>query len=198
MLVLSLLALLSLALAAHVYPTKSAGRCPGATVLSNSIIQVGPAQVHMSSFSCPPKAESAPRPPRTLTPGNNLAARQNDSVCGDVYSFTACFGTGDVPAASDCAVIADAIDILSAELGPTYELNATNGYHKELTFGTCLTFIEVPADLDRVACWSDWSRIITQLLAVCPGSPIGECQAIVPGIFSQAFLLDVSGLETSP
>ncbi|KAJ7504407.1 hypothetical protein B0H11DRAFT_2273546 [Mycena galericulata] len=192
MLKLSVLPALVLALTVHAYQAQSAGPCSDATVLSNSTIQVGPAQVRMSSFSC--TSNPAP-PPRAVSPDTSLA-RRTDDICGDVCTIVSCFGTGDVPAASDCAIIADAIDIMSADLGPTYELSATNGYYKQFTFGTCLTYIGVSAEVDTQACWSDWSRIIGQLLAACPGSPIGACTAAPPGLPVAAFSMEIRGLES--
>ncbi|KAJ7252776.1 hypothetical protein B0H12DRAFT_1233861 [Mycena haematopus] len=154
--VLSLLALV-LVIIAHPGPGQASatGPCADAVVVGNATVEVGDAQVLVSSFSCPSKERVA----------GSLTARAPRDVCGEPCTIVSCLdiGPGASPASgSDCAIIADAIDILSAQLGPTYLLNASNGYYKQLVFGTCLTYIGVSAEEDTEACWSDWE---------CPSSP---------------------------
>ncbi|KAJ6591589.1 hypothetical protein DFH09DRAFT_1306319 [Mycena vulgaris] len=187
MFILSVLSLLTLALVGHGYPghAPSAGPpCADAVILSNATIQVGAAQVLMSGFSCGVDAE----PKRS-----SLAARDAPrDICNFACTIVSCdaVGTGDVPAASDCGIIADAIDVLSSTLGPTYLLNSSNGYFKQFVHGTCLTYIAVSSEKDTEACWSDWASIIRQLLSACPGSPIGACTSIPPAQTFAAFSME--------
>ncbi|KAF7370618.1 hypothetical protein MSAN_00694800 [Mycena sanguinolenta] len=152
---LSILSLLALSLVAAAY---TEGPCADAVVVGNTT---------------------------TVQKRGTLAARAPRDVCGEPCSIVSCLdsGSGTSPASgSDCAIIADAIDILAAELGPTYALNASNGYYKQLVFGTCLTYIGVSAEEDTTACWSDWSSIIGQLLNACPESSNGGCTSLPPDI----------------
>ncbi|KAF8216473.1 hypothetical protein K438DRAFT_1797267 [Mycena galopus ATCC 62051] len=175
----SVLSLLTLVLTAtaHSGPAHAplAGPCTDAIVVGNATVQVGDAQVLVSSFSCPSEEQKRA--------AGTLAARTAPrDVCGEQCTTVACLDIGSTPADSDCAIIADAINIVNANLGPTYLLNSTNGYYKQLVFGTCLTYIGVSAEVDTEACWSDWSSIIGQLIAACPGSPIGACTSSPPAL----------------
>ncbi|KAJ7442259.1 hypothetical protein FB451DRAFT_111599 [Mycena latifolia] len=190
---LSILPLLAFTLAANAYPgyAPSTGPpCADAAMLSNTTIQVGSAQVLMSGFSCDSESDTGSK-------STSLAARTTPrDVCGDVCSIISCIGSGDVPASSDCAIIADAIGILSSSLGPTYLLTAANGYYKQLVYGTCLTYIGVSAQVDTEACWSDWASIIMQLLSACPGSPNGACTALPPGLNAAAFSMEIRATDS--
>ncbi|KAJ7224274.1 hypothetical protein GGX14DRAFT_694045 [Mycena pura] len=188
LLALSVLALASTlaatALPGFQSPASAVSPCGDAAtvVISNTTIQVGAEQVHMSSFSCAGVTGST-----TVTPHPSLAARTTRNVCGEPCTIVSCIDEGlPVPQDSDCAIIADAIGILGSQvLGPggtTYELNAANGFFKQLVFGTCMTDIGVSAEEDTEACWSDWASIITQLIAACPGMPIGGCTSVPPGL----------------
>ncbi|KAJ7115949.1 hypothetical protein C8R44DRAFT_927760 [Mycena epipterygia] len=195
---LSMLPLLTLALAANAYPERQArapsiGLCSDPAVVGNTTIQVGAAQVLMSSFSC--ASDSGANAYNSRTPGA-IAARTTRNVCHEQCTIVSCIGTGDVPASSDCAIIADAIGILSADLGPTYLLNASNGYFKQLVYGTCLTFIGVSAQEDTEACWSDWASIINQLLSACPGSPNGACTSAPPALTFADFLIEIRATDS--
>ncbi|KAJ6518781.1 hypothetical protein C8R45DRAFT_949214 [Mycena sanguinolenta] len=180
---LSALTLLALCFAAAAYHE---GPCADAVVVGNATtVQVGDAQVLLSSFSCPSESESKKR--------GTLTARAPRDVCGEPCTIVSCLDSGTSPASgSDCAIIADAIDILAAQLGPTYALNASNGYYKQLVFGTCLTYIGVSAEEDTTACWSDWSSIIGQLLTACPESPNGGCTSFPPDISWADFSMGIS------
>ncbi|KAF7370617.1 hypothetical protein MSAN_00694700 [Mycena sanguinolenta] len=181
MTILPLLSLLALSFAAAAYPE---GPCADPVVVgSATTVQVGDAQVLMSSFSCP--SESEPKKRGTLT------ARAPRDVCGEPCTIVSCLDIGTSPSGSDCAIIADAMDILAADLGSTYALNASNGYYKQLVFGTCLTYIGVSAEEDTTACWSDWSSIIGQLLNACPESPIGACTSFPPDITWADFSMEI-------
>ncbi|KAJ7606161.1 hypothetical protein DFH06DRAFT_1348250 [Mycena polygramma] len=46
-----------------------------------------------------------------------LSARATRNVCGEKCTVVSCIGGGTPASGTDCAIIADAIDILSAELG---------------------------------------------------------------------------------
>ncbi|KAF8216472.1 hypothetical protein K438DRAFT_1797265 [Mycena galopus ATCC 62051] len=174
--VLSLLTLVITA-TAHSGPAHAplAGPCADAVVVGNATVQVGDAQVLVSSFSCPSEEQKR-------AAGTFAARTAPRDVCGEQCTNLVCLNIGTAPTDSDCAVIADAIEILSADLGRTYLLNSTNGYYKQLVFGTCLTYIGVSAEEDTEACWSDWSSIIGQMLTTCPGSPNIGCTSIPPDL----------------
>ncbi|KAJ7898408.1 hypothetical protein B0H13DRAFT_2031750 [Mycena leptocephala] len=164
-----------------------------ATIVSNSTIQqlddlVGDAQVLMTGFSRGSESNTG----HTPDTGSTLAARTARNVCGETCTLVTCLGSSAVPGSgSDCAIIADAIEILSAQLGPTYLLNSTNGYLKQLTFGRCVTLIGVSAQEDTLACWSDWSSIIGQLLSACPTKQIGGCTSFPTDLGFGDFTIDV-------
>ncbi|KAK7012218.1 hypothetical protein R3P38DRAFT_3019938 [Favolaschia claudopus] len=172
--------LLTSTLAANTYPNP----CADAGLVSNLTIQVRDAQVLMSSLSCPSQE----------LPAHKLAARAPRNVCGEPCTLVSCdniTGSPSPGSGNDCAIIADAMEILSAELGPTYLLNATNGYFKQLVFGSCLTFVGVSAQEDTEACWSDWSAIVRQLLNTCPTQSSGACTSIPPGLTFADFSMQI-------
>lgn len=191
---LSVLCLFSLVLAARASPALSTGPCANPAVVSNSTIQVGDAQVLMSSFSCASESES-----RAVGPDSSLAARTVD-VCGDTCVWASC---QLINAALNISAQAPSSRALEPELSPlratapssrtlstssartsvsglhaqfpsapahsiyvgaTYELTAANGYFKQLVFGTCLSFIGVSAQVDTEACWSDWVRLVVRCI----------------------------------
>ncbi|KAK6992194.1 hypothetical protein R3P38DRAFT_3087610 [Favolaschia claudopus] len=177
---LATISLFTSPLAANAYPNS----CADPVLVGNTTIQVKDAQVLMSSFSCPSENSPADKP----------AARAPRNVCGEPCTLVSCdniTGSPSPGSGSDCAIIADAMEILSAELGPTYLLNATNGYFKQLVFGSCFTFIGVSAQEDTEACWSDWSAIIKQLLNTCPTQSSGACTSIPPDLTFADFSMQI-------
>ncbi|KAF7290980.1 hypothetical protein HMN09_01276700 [Mycena chlorophos] len=164
---------------------ESVSPCSDAVVLDRRTIQVGDNQVVLSGLSCPsdPGLESSNRDRAQAK--SSLTTRTTRDVCGEPCTNLFCFTSGSFPIASDCAIIADALTILSTNLGPTYQLNATNGYYKQLVFGTCLTYIGVSAEEDTEACWSDWITVITDISDECntpARGPYGACTSFPPDL----------------
>nr|GAT53055.1 predicted protein [Mycena chlorophos] len=162
---------------------ESVSPCSDAVVLDRRTIQVGDNQVLLSGLSCPTGTTHRDRAQAQAK--SNLATRTTRDVCGEPCTNLLCFTSGSFPAASDCAIIADALTILSTNLGPTYQLNATNGYYKQLVFGTCLTYIGVSAEEDTEGCWSDWITVINDISDEC-NTPArgryGACTSFPPDL----------------
>lgn len=153
-------------------------------------IAVGGDQVVLNSFNCPslqPQPAVNPRatyrnvcgePCKIFLQFNCPLDQPSNALPG---SSANCGSTVSPPGLNrnDCTTIATAITILQASLGAypssqcirneilqsilgtTYNLDSTNGYYKQLNFGSCVAYIGVSAQQPTQACWSDLVSIFS-------------------------------------